>query len=141
MPLNHTLRKCTCGYKLSKSQEKINHLMYMDDIKQFTKNEKEMETLMHTVVSQDIGIEFGNEKFAMLIIKSGKRHITGGMKQPNQEKNRNAQRKGNVQVLGNIRSWRHQSNRDERKKLKRGEKDLPAWKIALTHRYNDSKTT
>ena len=31
-PLNHIHRKCTAGYKLSRSQEKINHLMYMDDI-------------------------------------------------------------------------------------------------------------
>ena len=37
MSLHHTLRKCTTGYKLSKSQEKINHLMYMDDIKLFSK--------------------------------------------------------------------------------------------------------
>ena len=28
MPLNHILRKCTAGYKLSRSQEKINLLMY-----------------------------------------------------------------------------------------------------------------
>ena len=40
MPLNHILRKCTAGYKLSRSQEKVNHLMYMDDIKLFAKNEK-----------------------------------------------------------------------------------------------------
>ena len=33
MPLNHILRKCAAGYKLSGLQEKINHLMYMDDIK------------------------------------------------------------------------------------------------------------
>ena len=33
MPLNHILTKCTAGYNLSKSQEKINLLMYMDDIK------------------------------------------------------------------------------------------------------------
>ena len=32
MPLNHILRKCTARYKRSKSQEKINHLMYIDDI-------------------------------------------------------------------------------------------------------------
>ena len=44
-PLNHKLRKCTGGYTLHKSQEKINHLMYMDDIKLFAKNEKELETL------------------------------------------------------------------------------------------------
>ena len=49
MPLNHILRKCTAGYKLSNSQEKINHLMYMDNIKLLAKKEKEMETLIHTV--------------------------------------------------------------------------------------------
>ena len=48
MPLNHILRKCTAGYKLTKSQEKINHLMYMDDIKPFAKNEKELEILIYT---------------------------------------------------------------------------------------------
>ena len=63
MPLNHMLRKCTAGCKLSKSQEKINHLMYMDDIKLFSKNEKELENLIHAVriYSQDIGMEFGIE--------------------------------------------------------------------------------
>ena len=40
MPLNHILRKCTAGYKLSRSQKKINHLMYTDDIKILAKNEK-----------------------------------------------------------------------------------------------------
>ena len=49
IPLNHILRTCTAGYKLSRSQEKINHLMYMDDIKLFAKNEKELETLMLAV--------------------------------------------------------------------------------------------
>ena len=35
MPLDHILRKCTARYKLSRSLEKMNHLMYMDDIKLF----------------------------------------------------------------------------------------------------------
>ena len=48
MPLNHILRKCTAGYKLSRTQEKVKHLMYMDAIKLFAKNEKELETLIHT---------------------------------------------------------------------------------------------
>ena len=61
MPLNHIFRKCTAGYKLSKLQEKINHLMYMDNIKHFTKNEKELETLIQTVkiFSQNIEMELG----------------------------------------------------------------------------------
>ena len=33
MPPNHIFRKCTGGYKLTKSQEKIYHLTYIDDIK------------------------------------------------------------------------------------------------------------
>ena len=61
MPLNYILRKCTAGYKLTRSQEKISHLMYMDDIKLFAKNEKELETLIHAVriYSRDLGMEFG----------------------------------------------------------------------------------
>ena len=60
MPLNPSLRKCTAGYKLSRSQEKIYHLMYMD-IKLFAKNENELETLIHAVriYSQDIRMEYG----------------------------------------------------------------------------------
>ena len=75
-------------YKLSRSQEKVNHLMYMDDTKLFSKNEKELETLIHAVriYNQDIGMEFGIEKCAMLVMKSGKWQLTDGMELPNQEK-------------------------------------------------------
>ena len=75
-------------YKLSRSQEKINHLMYMDDIKLFAKNEKDLETLIHAVriYSQDIGMEFGIEKCAMVVMKSGKRRMTDGMELPNHDK-------------------------------------------------------
>ena len=88
MPLNHILRKCTAGYKLNRSQEKVNHLMYMDDIKLFAKNEKELETLIHTVriYSRDTGKEFGIEKCAMLVMKSGKRHLTDVIELPNKDK-------------------------------------------------------
>ena len=46
IPLNHILRRYIGGYKLDTSQEKINPLTYMDDVKLFTKTEKELETLM-----------------------------------------------------------------------------------------------
>ena len=60
----------------------------MDDIKLFAKNEKELETLIQGVkiYCQDIGMEFGIEKYAMLVMKSSKRHITDGMELPNQDK-------------------------------------------------------
>ena len=41
------LKKCTAGYKLSRLQDKMNNLMYMDDIKLFAKDEKELEILIH----------------------------------------------------------------------------------------------
>ena len=47
----------------------------MDDIKLFVKNEKKTcKNLIHAVriYSQDIGMEFGIEKYAMLVMKSGK---------------------------------------------------------------------
>ena len=87
MPLKHILRKCSAGYKLSRSQEKINYLMYMDGTKLFAKNEKELQTLKQVVRihNPDIGMEFGKEKCAMLVMKSGKRHMKK-MEQPNQDK-------------------------------------------------------
>ena len=102
MSLNHILRKCTAGYKLSKLQEKINHLMYMGDIKLSAKNEKELETLIHTVriYSQDIGMEFGIEKCAMLVMKSGKRHLTDGMELANQDKIRTLAENETYKYLG-----------------------------------------
>ena len=87
----------------------------MDDIKLFAK--KSFLTLIHAVIiySQDIGMKFSIEKCAMLIMKSGKQHMTEEMGLPNQEKNENARWKGILQILGNIESWHHQTSGDERK--------------------------
>ena len=49
MPLNHILRKYRGRYKPHESIEKINHLINIDDVKRFTKNEKELETLILAV--------------------------------------------------------------------------------------------
>ena len=55
--------------------------MYMDDIKLFAKNNKELEPLLHAVriYNQDIWMEFGVEKCAILVMKSGQQHLTDGM--------------------------------------------------------------
>ena len=61
MTINHILTNCI--YKLHKSKEKINHLMYMDDIKLFSKKEKELEILMQavTIYREDTEMKFGIE--------------------------------------------------------------------------------
>ena len=102
MPLNHILRKYTAGYKLSRSQEKFNHLIYMDDIELFPNNKKELETLIHIVriYSRGIGMEFGIEKCALLVMKSGKRHLTDGIELPNQDKIRTPAENKTYKYLG-----------------------------------------
>ena len=60
----------------------------MDDIKLSDEIEKELEVLIHAfrIYCQDIEMESGIEKAAMLVMKSGKWHSTGGMELPNQVK-------------------------------------------------------
>ena len=40
IPLNHILRKCIGEYKFANPQEKINHLMYKDNINSCLKKKK-----------------------------------------------------------------------------------------------------
>ena len=79
--------------------------MYMYDIKLLSKNEKELETQIHivTIYSQDIGMEFGIEKCAMPVMKSGKRHLPDGMELPNQIKIRTL---GEKETYKYWASWR-----------------------------------
>ena len=46
----------------------------MDDLKLYSRNEKWLDSLVQTVrvFSEDIGIEFGIEKCAMLVMEKGK---------------------------------------------------------------------
>ena len=58
--------------------------------------------LMHAVriYSQDIGMEFGIEKCATLVVKSGKRHMTDGMELPNHDKIRTLGENETYKYLG-----------------------------------------
>ena len=56
------------------------------------------------IYSQDIGIEFGIEKCAMLVMKSGKRHIMDGMELPNQNKIRTLGEKETDKHLGILKA-------------------------------------
>ena len=60
----------------------------MEDMNLFAKNVKVLETILHAgrIYSQDIGMEYDIEKCAMLVMKSGKQHMTDGMELPNQDK-------------------------------------------------------
>ena len=72
IPLCLTLRKTKAAYEFSESKEKINHLSFMDDLKLHSRSEKGLDSLVQTVFSEDIGMEFGIEKCAMLVMEIGK---------------------------------------------------------------------
>ena len=73
------------GYEFSSNGSKINHLLFMDDLKLYAKNEQSLESLVQTVrtYSNDIGMEFGICKCAVLTLKKGKRVESNGIVLPN----------------------------------------------------------
>ena len=74
IPLSLILRKAKAVYEFSESKEKINQLLFMDDFKLYSRSEKELDSLVQTVhvFSEDIGMEFGLEKCATLVMEKGK---------------------------------------------------------------------
>ena len=57
-----------------KAKRRINHLLFMDNLKLYSRIEKGLDSLVQTVrvLSEDIGMEFGIEKCAMLLMEKGK---------------------------------------------------------------------
>ncbi|XP_026685290.1 uncharacterized protein LOC113470790 [Diaphorina citri] len=82
MPLSRILNAGTMGYQLVKNEKPINHILYMDDLKLFGKNENELKMLLDLVAgySIDIKMEFGVEKCAKAIVQRGKLVITENIK-------------------------------------------------------------
>ena len=72
IPLSNELNNTGHGYKIFNCV--INHLFYMDDLKLFAKNDRDLEGLLCTVkqFSDDIGMEFGLNKCAKATFVRGK---------------------------------------------------------------------
>ena len=76
-PLSNTLNDKGMGYEIRKLNEKgqiLSHLLYMDDLKLYARNEREIKTLLTRVAnfSNDIKMKFGLEKCRTMSIKRGK---------------------------------------------------------------------
>ena len=61
IPLSLILRKTKAAYEFSERKEKINHLIFMDDLKLYSRSEKGLDTFVKIVrvFSEDIRMEFG----------------------------------------------------------------------------------
>ena len=84
IPMTMTLRKTGKGYQLGRQGIAINHLMFMDDIKVYAKDSKSLDSLVQTIriITEDIKMEFGIDKCAVINVVKGKATQTEGIKLP-----------------------------------------------------------
>ena len=53
IPLSLVLRKAKVAYEFSRSKEKINHLLFTDNLKSYSRNEKGLDRLLQTIRAFD----------------------------------------------------------------------------------------
>ena len=84
LPLSNVLNESAAGYQLSEKEGKITHLLFMDDLKLYGRNEKEINSLVPTVrvFSSDIGMDFRIKKCAMMVMKRGNLDKSEGIRLP-----------------------------------------------------------
>ena len=95
IPLSQILTKLKSGYTL-KNGEKLNHLLFMDDLKIFAKSEREINGLISTIqiFSNDIEKEFGIKKHGVLVLKRGKVVSSEGVEMPDGERIKEIEKNG-----------------------------------------------
>ena len=83
IPLSIFLIEADLGYLTSRNQ-KLNNLLFMDNLKLYPKSERELDSLIQTVriFSDYVGMVFGLNKCAVLVLKRGKMVQTEGIKLP-----------------------------------------------------------
>ena len=96
IPLTLVLRQTKAAYELKKGGKKINHLLFMDDLKLFAKNEDQIDNLVNAVrvCSEDIKMEFGLPKCGVLIMKRGKVVKSEGISMPDGKMMKNIEEGG-----------------------------------------------
>ena len=108
IPLSLILRKAKEACEFSGSKEKINHLSFMDYLKLYSRNETGLDSLVQTirVFIEDIGMEFGIENCAMLVIAKGKIVKLVGIELPDGKVIKSLKEGESYKYLGNLQSDR-----------------------------------
>ena len=86
LALTHIVRDAVPRYHFANNRKKVNHLHFMDDLKLYESNEKSLESLIQTVrvFSNDIAMEFGVGKCAVLTMKNKIMVNSDGIALPNE---------------------------------------------------------
>lgn len=103
-PLSHLLNKCD-GYMMGtpgKRDTKITHLFFVDDLKLYSSNENKLKLQLDTITkfSNDIGMQFGEEKCAYICVENGKRKSLGNTIEINKVKIREIEEEETYKYLG-----------------------------------------
>ena len=82
VPLPWLLRRAKAGYEWGNKRFKLNHLLFMDDLKLFAKSKKQIDSLVQTmhIFIEYYGMRFGINKCGVLIIERGKVISTDGVR-------------------------------------------------------------
>ena len=119
IPLILVLRQTKTFYELRKGGKKINHLLFMDNLKLFAKNEDQIDSLVNTVriFSEDIKMEFRLSKCGVLIMKRGKVVKSEGIRMPDGKMMENIE-EGEYIYLGILEAdgVKHEEMKDQIKK-------------------------
>ena len=81
------LRQVNAGYRFSGSREKVNHLLFMDDLKLYGSCDEELESVVGVVkiFSDDVGMKFGFDKCGVLVVEKGVKKKCEGIELPGGE--------------------------------------------------------
>ena len=106
IPMSIVLNKTNLGYKLGPDRSNVNHLLFMDDLKLYGKDTCELDSLVQSVriFSEDIGMEFGINKCAVLEITHGKVQRREGIELPNGAEIRSLDPEEHYKYLGILES-------------------------------------
>ena len=95
------LGQTKASYEVKKGGKKFNHLLFIDDLKLFAKNEDQIDSLVNTVrtFSEDIKNEFGLLKRGVLIMKIRKVVKSDGISMSDEKMMKNIE-EGGYKYLG-----------------------------------------
>ena len=79
------LNETDLGY-VTRRNQKLNHLLFKDDLKLYANSKRELDSLIQTVRSfSDVGMVFGLDKWEVLVLKRGKIVQTKGVELPDEK--------------------------------------------------------